>query len=452
MIKHSVIKQKTFWFKVLFFCCIFILSSVYIDWSLSWNAVSRVAMPLSIVTENRLEIDSYAAFTGDKATINDHYYSDKSPLPGFLMIPVLCLADIFFPLASMSVTKQLQVSISMAAFLFGVIPFVFTVWLMFVRKWKRHRMGVPVILLFFFGSFLFIYVGSFYSSVLGGFFLVCAYFLIEDKKYLFSGVLAGASFLTEYTLLLFAVVWGLYWLFSGNYKNTLFFTLGVFPFIFVQAWYNQQLTGLWYEFAYKYQENFVVNSVAYGFSAPSLKALYHLTLSPYRGLLFYAPLLIFFIVFSKNRYHAAFKANLVNITILAVILYVLLFSMSKSWYGGWSFGPRYLYVVPILLLYLLSDTANFNGWRSTVFYALAGMGCLHTIVNKATILYPTTTSWFPARDLIIPALKTGQWNEMNLFSAMGVPGNIAFFLFAALFSLVVIFFTYRHRKIWNKNK
>ena len=49
----------------------------YFDHSDGWNQISRLAALHAVVVEHTIVIDDYQVFTGDKAFINGHYYSEK---------------------------------------------------------------------------------------------------------------------------------------------------------------------------------------------------------------------------------------------------------------------------------------------------------------------------------------------------------------------------------------
>jgi hypothetical protein len=428
---------------LLFFVSCLLLSSIYIDWwPANWNTASRAALPLSIVLEGNLNIDEYAEFTGDRATVHGHYYSDKGPGIGLIMVPMLIVIDKFYPLKDLSKIDQLQLAVVLGAILFGSLPFSLCALWMYKRRFFNHSIGPLLVGLFFFGSFLFTFSGSFYSHVFTGFLLFAAILSVENRKHFLSGLLIGLCFMTEYTTAVFGVTLGVYFIINKEIRPLLLFSTSAIMLIVIQGIYNYAITGSAMEFTYKYQDNFAQNSSAYGFTYPSIKALYHITLSSYRGLFFYCPMLIILVIFGLRKKIIYPLNKLSAVVILTCILYVILFSMSKSWYGGWTFGPRYLYPVPILLFYFLSEKLTVNQKINSFLIGFGIVGLVHTILAKATILYPPTDIYFPLLDIILPAIREGRWNEWNLFTLVGLKGKASVISFALSFSGLIAILTY----------
>lgn len=431
---------------ILVFLFFLLFSSIYIDWwPANWNTASRASMPLSIVLEGNINIDEYAEFTGDKATINGHYYSDKGPSMGFLMTPVIFISDLIYPLENLDAREQLKLAVILGAILFGSIPFSLCGYWIYKRRFRQDPFGIPMLILFFFGSFLFIYAGSFYSHAFSGFLLLASVLSLEREKYLLAGILIGTAFMTEYTLALFGFGIG-FWLLFYRRQGLPLFILGCSILIIIQGIYNYTLTGSALDFAYKYQENFIQNSMNYGFSTPSIGALYDITLAPYRGLFFYSPMLLVLIFTFKWKESFYSEYKLPVVLIITTFSYIILFSMSKSWHGGWSYGPRYLYPLPIILFYLLTKRSVTNSKVMTALSILGVFGLILAFFDKATVLYPPTDYRFPITESIIPAVKNSQWNDWNVFSALGLGEVFSFVLFVFLFVTSAIAITLLHRK------
>jgi len=430
-------------FHLLMFTLILALSTFYLDWSPSWNASSRAAMTLALALDHSLQIDEYADFAGDKATIQGHHYSDKGPLPSLLITPVVVAVNLVYPINQLDTAHRLIFVVALGAFFFGSLPFALLVYQVFMRKWRTNVNGIPLVMLFFFGSFLFVFSGSFFGHVFAAFLLFNSLLMLEDQRPLASGVFLGLAFMTEYTMAVFGVFWCTYWLLQRKWQPMLWFFAGVLPFVFLQAYYNEYLTGSFFEFAYKYQSGFEMNAQHYGFAFPSLSALYHITISPYRGLLFYAPMLIFLL--TKIRVQSFDLRTITGVVLWSSLAYIVLFSMSKSWYQGWSFGPRYLLPLPILLFYAFSSKLALSKGEVFVMFALGLLGFVHTALDKATVLYPSTDDYFPLINSITDAVINRAWSTLNVFAVFGISGLFAFAFFVLLFFAVMTLLTAMHR-------
>jgi hypothetical protein len=119
--------------------------------------------------------------------------------------------------------------------------------------------------------------------------------------------------------------------------------------------------------------------------------------SPSRGLIVFVPLTLVatYGVFAKRREGAFTRLDVV---VVATILgYWIVVSLFPHWWGGWSYGPRFL-----------SDTAPFIAWflppafaalsrpksrRSLLTIVAVGLLFVSVAINARGALAPTTTSW-----------------------------------------------------------
>jgi hypothetical protein len=78
--------ERRRWFWVLCGCWFFV-TFAYFQPAATWNPVSRFELTRSLVERGKLDIDTFADSTGDRAFVAGHWYSDKAPLPGLLAVP-----------------------------------------------------------------------------------------------------------------------------------------------------------------------------------------------------------------------------------------------------------------------------------------------------------------------------------------------------------------------------
>ena len=89
--------------------------------------------------------------------------------------------------------------------------------------------------------------------------------------------------------------------------------------------------------------------IAMDFSTPVGVGLFGYLLSPGRSIFLYAPPVILGLLAWPRFVHAYRAEALLMASIIAI--YLVTYSTYAIWYGGWSFGPRYLLaVIPFLLL------------------------------------------------------------------------------------------------------
>jgi hypothetical protein len=129
--------------------------------------------------------------------------------------------------------------------------------------------------------------------------------------------------------------------------------------------------------------------------APSLRALYGITISPYRGLFFFAPvLLLAFIPLVRER--------LVLVTTLVFFAFNVCFN---GWEGGFGIGARYL--VPLIPLWGLALMHARPRW---LVIALASISFAINFTATAVDPQPSATIPRPLTQYELPLLIHGRFS------------------------------------------
>lgn len=116
------------------------------------------------------------------------------------------------------------------------------------------------------------------------------------------------------------------------------------PFFCWQFWYNFLRTGIFYKSPV--QTSYGANNSLDGNLFVGITGL---LFSPGKGLFIYAPLLILSVILYKQFYDHWKKESFYVLIIF--ILWLLLHSKLRSWYGAWGWGPRhFITILPILFL------------------------------------------------------------------------------------------------------
>jgi len=444
-------KNKWLIYITIFFLVNVLLSSYFLDIWPTPNCVSR-ALPVLAFSEDRtLKIDKYADLAIDKSKVGSHFYSDKAPLPTLCAIPLyelikLCGLDIVrsdtgkkypvyvgyhvgIPDSRGYIIPELIPIFIVGGLVFGSLPFVLIVIMSFValHKIKPSVSPVLMVMLAWYGSFIFVFSGTFFNHVFAGFLLLLSFIFIKRTDYFFSGLMLGLSFLSEYTVIVAAPLWFL--LIRANEKkirHPLIFFAGLLPSVLFIALYNWLITGLPWKMlnAYHTAERLQALHYNYGFSLPSLKSVWGLSFSGWMGLFNFTPVLYciafyFILEIIKNK-----KLPNPATSYLAVfgITFFLLISSFFTWWGGWSYGPRYLIVLAVLLLYegmLFISRYKIN---ALLFSVTALLGITGAWLAKATVVYmvpfPEYDGFFnPFLHILLPDLFAGRFNANNMLTA-----------------------------------
>ncbi len=438
-------RTATFFLLTLFF------SSWFLDQGQNANTVSRAAMVAAVVEQGTLRIDQFTALTKDRALVDGHYYSEKAPLPAVLVIPFHWLLHHAGLIGASDATHINLDLLRLGGLLCGSIPFALIItlcWLHLARSTTPARAHLLTWATFF-GSFLFVYSGSFYGHLIGAAFTLGALIALERAQHRSAGALIGCAVLCEYTIAIFAVCWtahlALRWTRKGGMAAPLLhFVSGALPFAIALILYNTLLFGGPFHMGYAHVDSYQPEG---GSMIERLRpeALWGLSLSPYRGLLPYMPVLALSIPawwIASGRTRRA-----MGLLVSAPALLTFLFTASVGmWWGGWAFGPRHLTVVAVLLAYRTLPRLACATWAQIPFVALAVFGLAQTFLAKATVGYSLPTGiQQPMREIILPAIlrldiTNGQWPVL-----LGLRPSVATALFIVSFALVLAWSTKRSR-------
>lgn len=443
---------------IYFLLLVVFLSVYYVDLWKNGNTVSRLLPVKALAQQGTWCIDDYHEETIDKALIDGHYYSEKAPLPAWIVAPVyLLLYNLEIDQLMKDDDELLYLT---GSILIAVIPFVLFVMLIYrsliKEGWNIYK-AMLVSLILPYSAFIWIYGGTAFSHVMAGLWLVLSYIYIREKKsYVVSGFFAGLALITEYPIGMIFLLWPAVLLYQNkSIRPSLLFALGTFPAVIAQFIYNYIFTGNPIDMLYNHQaiDFYHDPNTFIGFALPIPEAMWKLLFGFYRGWFFHAPVLILFFAFLIKQTVKTPKMMLFNYLAPLVVCSYLLFSSYRVWYGGWCFGPRHFVPLTMLLLYHFAKYCDLKGLRLYIFSALSLLGLLYCWMAKSTLLYSINAEFSnPLTELLIPAIRNGSFNENNiltlLFNASPMVGNVVW-LVAYVFTIVFISIKYRVSDIKN---
>jgi hypothetical protein len=352
-----------------------------------WNQNSRLDQILAVVDQGTFAIDQYHQNTGDYALYNGHYYSDKAPGTALLGIPVYWLfrnllgrpfsEQILSRLASNSalsatlnqagtgpLAEKLNFFVALVLVTFFVVAVPSSLlgvlhYRLFGYFTSANGRRIGLALALGLATPAFAYANSFYGHQVAGVCLFAAfYFLFETahasppagvrrraRLLLMVGFLATLAVITEYPTALIAAGLGLYALAEFPYWSTLPWIAlgGSVPALFA-AMYNLLVFGsplsLGYAYSTLWQSTHQVGF--FSVSVPTPDALWGITFSPYRGLFFLSPFLLFalpglYLWAREGKYRREFW-----LVLWCLVSFFAFNSGSAMWAGGFAVGPRYL--------------------------------------------------------------------------------------------------------------
>jgi hypothetical protein len=458
-----------------------ILSVYYLDMWTTPSTLSRAFTVYQLAENGVYNIDPYAQNCDDKSKIGNHYYSDKAPLPAFFVYPFYAAvqysaftdavkyADQHYPIhiwringlkdARTPQTFFITPVIFMGSLIVGSLPFLLILLITYYTLKKKNIHFSPIyLMLAFYGSFIFVYSGTFFNHVFAAALLLLSYYFIKERKYFWSGIFLGLCFMSEYPVALAMPIWFvLIFLNERKLKPLVQYSLGLLPGVLLILFYNYSTSGTLFTMSYAYNADEAYKEVHqnYGFRIPSFKSLWGLTFSGYMGLFIFVPVLfVSLFYFIKNKLKTKWLQMLKS-SYLPVfgLLYFIMISCYFIWWGGWSYGPRYLIILAVLLIYESIILLSGIKFSRIAFFVLSGFGLFTTWIAKCTLVYMINdygmykgvriNTFF---DITLPEFMAGRFNAGNLFSMIFrmQPGLANFFwLISFIVSLFVLDFYYR---------
>jgi hypothetical protein len=400
----------------------FFLLYIFFIQAISWNEYSRLDLIKSIIDENRFEIDSFANNTGDRSYYNDHYYADKAPGLSFFGAHFYYLwKKIYFDvlknpfpieieyytnkiIKNNSVETKTYEPINPGIFFLSSLYFLVLFYsslptlliLVIIYKISRNflvnnKKRLIIILTYGVATLSFIYATVFFSHSLSTFFIFLSFYLLftcklenfkNKKKIIISGLLAGLSVVTEYPTFLLSLLLFFYLVSFRKFRVILFFVISAFIGLLPLLLYNFTILGNPFKVVYAFTDPSIRTDVGanLGFTrTPNPFIIYRHLIGPYRGLLYYHPILLFsifgfFWMWKKHK-----KETI--LILLGFIGYLIIFSMRDINFFdfGSSFGARnYLIIIPFLMLPLAYSIKKINPF---ILYLFLGISIFTNIIG-----------------------------------------------------------------------
>ncbi len=371
-------------------------SYAYFRHARDWNTASRLMLTYALVDRGTILLNGLENQTGDRAKYQDDYYTDKQPGYSFLAtIPyavaksALGLPD--HPLDTDPTTLRYWVSdywatlgtSGLSTALCGAILTSFA-----ASIGCRLRVAVMIGLAYGLATPAYVYATLSYGHQLASTSVLLALLLIDVPSHaqplrsLFvGGFLAAFASVVELSVGPVSAIVGLRVLVDWvrrirSTREVIAFAVGVsIPTIGLMI-YNQVAFDSVFEVGYFHHDNQLFKLThsdenPLGLRAPSLDRMRQLLWGRYRGLFFYAPILLWAAI-GWGRLWVWKRRGLAVTTILSCLAVFLVNASYPEWTGGWSTGPRLL--VPLLPFAMVPVAASLvNAPRIVVIGAIVGV-------------------------------------------------------------------------------
>jgi len=435
-----------------------LLLVMYFHQGVTASPAARLITVYGVVDGRHLYDDRFGETTIDKAIVGGHIYSDKAPLPSFLVLPFYWAkralehgprtdADGNFAI------HVADVVVSAIPFsLFGLALHRRLARVMSPARASWTALGA------LFGTCLYGYGNIYYGHMLAGALFLAAYALsapapgpaeFRPLRIGVAGLAGGLAVLTEYPLVLpVAVLFASFALQPRRFARAFAFGLGALgPAGLVLLW-NRAVTGHALDFPYSHvTDQFAQMRTAFGVRLPDPEAGWELLFGQYRGMFFYAPPLLVVAplaflarrspVTSPSHESALAEGSRWLLAALCVTQFLFVSSYFK-WDGGWCVGPRHLATVMMLLLYEGTPAlARASTGLRRLFAALCAIGITVNITATATEPVIDEKYTRPFFEVFWQHASKGDVHPHNLLAEAGLPvGRYLFGVWGLLFVLV----------------
>ena len=319
------------------------------------NFTSRLMVTRAIVENGSIDITPYQEYlTVDQSHFQSKVYSDKPIGSSLLMvIPYFIIEHIlngwelrYISEAFSLLLKAWVAEIFSLCLLSACFMVIFTRMCIVYLNVSKSKM--LLISFAYFGSLIFPYstIGMGENYVLL-FLVLSAYYLLKTpsstKYIILSSLWLLISIQIYYQVAILVFPWGLYLLLAERSKFILW-SVGIIVALFLVLLYNRIFFGGWFHFAYNYCIAFSTMGLQNNWEWVGLNKFYQVTISPWRGILFYMPVLI--LLFQSSLWVERIKKYSSLIWTGPILMFYLYLLFYKEWDGGSCFGLRY--IVPAL--------------------------------------------------------------------------------------------------------
>jgi hypothetical protein len=370
---------------------LFVLAAVTFAWfygGAGWNQDAQFDLTRALVERHTLYIDGYEN-TGDVSIgVGGHKYVNRAPGVSFLAaVPYLVVRNQWFCTAA--TCGLCGALIAPVLYLHGR------------RRYDaRPRDAVWIALATVFGTIIFAYSTMLFVHVPAALFLLLAVVWLDDRP-LAAGAAAGMATLCFYVCgaaaLLLAIV-----------RRDRRFIAGGAPFAVLLGLYHWGCFGSPFRTAVESSTQWTERGLLFGvLRLPRLDALFGITLSPYRGLFFASPFLLFAIValFVLKRRDVAIVGGITAIFLVVIAGF-------NGWNGGWAFGARYLTpIIPLLGIAMLAAARSAPRLVRALWIAAALLSIAINFVATAVDAMPSDALRNPIVRYQFPAFLRGRIAE-----------------------------------------
>lgn len=328
-----------------------------------WNQNVQFALTRAMVEDGTLRIDRFAGVSGDVSYHDGHLYANKAP--GLSLAAALPYSLLHWLVQEAEANPAAPMLLSINAYLCSLVTVALSgalipalLFRMGRRRGVDARWAAIVALMAAFATQLFPYSTMLMAAVPSAALTLVSISLLDritPMRAFASGLamaLAGACNYLCFPLLLVPALLLLRRSGIGG-PFAAFVSGSAIPLLLIGAYHAIAFGSPFRSPISTMDERFVTKGALLGiFRLPDLEAFVGITVSPYRGLLFFSPVLLIALLSIRRAWNSGHR-DVVVIVSSVTLYFVLLNSSFNGWEGGFGAGARYLMpAVPLLSLLL----------------------------------------------------------------------------------------------------
>lgn len=401
----SIHMQKLTFLLFALFCFAYAL---FTQDNVSHNTYCRAVMTANLVQHGRVDINAYEGRTEDKAYRAGNYYCDKAPGMSFLGMPAAFAFTRLFP-----ITPETPYNRIWSAFLYlcalttsGLFSALAAVLLFqyILRRTQDVHAALAASIAFGLGTPVWGWATSFFSHSATAALLVTGFIALDAAKRalaangrasglaLVGGLAFGAATAVEYTAFVPSAIIGAAFALTSPWDRPIdvlrMFAISaagalvaLVPVLIFHAAAFGSAFSTGYAFTVVYDAH---RAGLFGIGSPRMDVLGKLLVSPERGVVWYAPIVVamaWAVGLMMRRTELRMTAI---VTIVIAAWYLVMNSGFEYWHGGASTGPRYLTsAVGFAALALGLAWPHFSVWQRRSALVLLGISVFVNFVCTA---------------------------------------------------------------------
>ncbi len=297
------------------------------------------------------------------------FYSPYGPFLSFANFPVYYISHLLSRYLGLDNARREVLLWYSSIMLNGVLMAVLIYLLYFLHGRNGGDERSPAMGFIAAGSLLLYYSQTFYADILLSFLVLISFLFLLSRKeetyYFLAGFFFGLSLVTKINSVIFAPCFVLYlWLEERDrrvlLKRLFMFFLPVFFFVMFYLNYNYVRFGSLFDFGYPERDEFGESMNV--FVANPFRGLFAMLFSPGKGVIFYFPVILLYLVNIKRFLEKRRSITLFTLSVMAVSL--VFYSFWKHYEGGTCFGSRFLATGVLMVLFNIAVAGDL---RKTLF-------------------------------------------------------------------------------------